>query len=499
MATRTDGALGNAKPLTCDGGFVSAEERSVEADVPEAGASNGVGLHRAVPSRQLGKHMHPTVGGRYTHTVGWRTVHVHAGKVGDMLAGGLRTWDDPLVAAVLGPARENARIGEEELALLPWAMTTTSAQTPDGLGVVGRASYSGPGATSLVGNLAHPSRGYAFAAELITAACLVYREWTATDGKTVVGGARGAGARLDFGVKLIGVGTRRRSAEADILITFPDGRRAAVDVKASRADAYRHPPSPAMLKIVAQALDRQEIASFHFVTRRRFRPAVHAAAAGIAGLYLHEGVWPTAADRESIRLQEAQAVDYAQALREAQGAEGLDFDVLAELLADRAASAYRNVTAGRRSLLAVPLRFTYLFDEARPATPSDATSRLIAAWGRTSALAIARDRRFMAGFPLPRSDVDLDRGHLIALAAGGDEAVGINLIPQERRLNRGRGPDGRRWRQLERLVAREPGTGVFVRAVYDDPSDIPVRLDYVAVTPNGLVRVKRFCNRPGAP
>ncbi len=397
-----------------------------------------------------------------------------------------------------GRLQVHAGIGEEELTLLPWAMTTTSAQTPDGLGVVGRASYSGPGATALVGNLTHPGRGYAFAAELITAACLVCREWIATDGEAVVGGARDARARLDFGVKLMGVGTRRRSAEADLLVTFPDGRRAAVDVKASRADAYRHPPSRAMLDVVAQALDRREIASFHFVTRRRFRPAVHAAASGIAGVHLHEHVWPTTADRESIRLQEAQAVDYGRALQAARSADRPNFDVLAELLADRAASVYRDVTAGHRSLLTVPLRFTYLFDETTPAAPSDATSRLVAAWGRTDVQAVARDRRFLAGFPLPRSDVELDRGHLVALAAGGDEAVGINLIPQERRLNRGRSPDGRRWRQLERLVAGEPGTGIFVRALYDGPSDIAVRLDYLAVTPSGLVRVERFCNRPGA-
>jgi hypothetical protein len=181
-------------------------------------------------TRRRSVRAHPSAGGRYSHVVAGRQVHVDAAHVGDLFASGLRTWDDPLVAGVLGPARENANLAQDELALLPWAMTTTSAQTPDGLGVVGRASYSGPGATTLVGNLAHPHRGYAFAAELITAACLVYRGWPSTDGAAVLGDARELDARLDFGVKLLGTGTGRRTAEADVLLSTPDGRRAAVDV-----------------------------------------------------------------------------------------------------------------------------------------------------------------------------------------------------------------------------------------------------------------------------
>jgi hypothetical protein len=417
-----------------------------------------------------------------------------------MFGGGLRTWDDPLVVAALEPVRRDSDIGEEEVSLLPWAMTTTSAQTPDGLGVVGRASYSGPGATSLVRNLAHSRRAYAFAAELISAACLVYRGWPAAGGnaQAFVGDARASGARLDFGVKLLGTGTRRRSVEADILLSSPGGRRAAIDVKATRGNAYRVPPSPAMLEIVTQALARREITSFHFVTRRRFRPAVHAALADVEGVHLHEGVWPTSRDRESIRLQEAQAIDYGRALRGARTENGVDFDRLVEVLASDAASAYRRATPGRRSLLTVPLRFTYLFDETAPADDTDAGPRLVAGWGRTLNEAADRDRGFMAGFPLPSAEFEVDRGHLIARMAGGDEAVGINLVPQERRLNRGRGPDGRRWRRLEG-VAAGPGTGVFVRALYDDPTDIPVRLDYLAVTPDGVVQLERFHNRPHAP
>lgn len=409
----------------------------------------------------LGPHAHPSAGGRYSHVVGGRRVHVDAAHVGDLFASGLRTWDDPLVAGALAPARGNADLAEDELALLPWAMTTTSAQTPDSLGVVGRASYSGPGATALVGNMAHSRRAYAFAAELVTAACLVYRGWASTDGTAVLGDARERDARLDFGVKLLGAGTARRTAEADVLLSSPDGRRAAVDVKATRAGAFRTPPSRAMLEIVQQALDRHEITSFHFVTRGRFRPAFRAAVAGMPRVHVHEGVWPGARDRESIRRQEAQAIDFGKAVRAAQRDGVVDFDALVELLADEAAAAYRRATDGSRSLVRVPRRFTSLLDRTPAASDADAGERVVAAWGRTS----------------------------------GDGTVGLDLI----RHDRGRGADARRRRTLERLVAGRPGTGVFVRALYDDASDRPVRLDHLVVTTDGVVELQRLRARPCAP
>lgn len=450
-------------------------------------------------SPQLAPGAHAPSLGTYSYVVGKHVVHADSAHVGDMLGSGLRTWEDPLVADTLRLARTNADIGEQERALLPWALTTISAHSPAALGLAGRASYSGPGATSLAGNLGHSRRAFAFAAELITAAALVIRGWPAAGGAASVGDARDQDARLDFGVKLVGTGTRRRTAEADVLLSFPDGRRSAVDVKAARDGSYRAPPSRAMLEIVQQALDREEITSFHFVTRRRFRPAVHAAIAGIERVYLHEHVWPTERDRESIRLQEAAAIDYGRALIAARRDGVPDFDVLVEPLVSEAAGAYRRATPGRRSLVEVPLRFTYLFDETPPATDADPGPRLVAAWGRTPGGVLARDRRFMAGFPLPSSDAALDRGHLIAREAGGDEGVGINLIPQERRLNRGRGGDGRRWRALERLAAAHPASGVFVRALYDDATDVPVRLEYLLVTRDEFVQLERFRNRAGAP
>jgi len=455
-----------------------------------------IGDHRG-PHLAPGEHS-PALGG-YSYSVGGHTVHADSAHVGDMLAGGLRTWDDPLVADSLRFARSNADIGDEERALLPWALTTVSAHSPASLGLMGRASYSGPGATSLVGNLAHSRRGYAFAAELISAASLVCRAWIASDGSNAIGDARDEDARLDFGVKLVGAATRRRTVEGDVLLSYPDGRRAAIDVKSARSGTYRAPPSRAVLEIIEQALRRGEITSFHFVTRGRFRPAVHAAVAGIEHVHVHEGVWPDEHDRASIRLQETAAIDYARALTAAKRDGIPDFDVLVEMLSSEAAHAYRRATPGPRSLVEVPLRFRYMFDDTRAAGDADPWPRVVAAWGRTPEDVLRRDRRFMSGFPLPSSETARDRGHLIARQAGGEEGVGINLIPQDRRLNRGWGADGRRWRRLERLAAANPFSGLFVRAVYDDPSDVPVRLDYLLVAPDGLVQLERFRNRPGAP
>lgn len=242
--------------------------------------------------------VHPTPHGRYSYRVGDDTVHADAAHVGDMLASGLRTWDDPLVADLLRFARSNPDIADDERALLPWALTAVSAHSPSAIGLVGRAAYSGPRTTSLIGNLRHRARGYAFAAELVTAAALIYRSWPASDG-AIVGDAYNDDARLDFGVKLIGAGTRSRTIEADVLISHPDGRRVAVDVKASRAGAYRTAPSVEILQVIDQAVARGEITSFHFVTRRRFRPSVHRAVAGASRIHLHEHVWPSDADRRA--------------------------------------------------------------------------------------------------------------------------------------------------------------------------------------------------------
>lgn len=342
-------------------------------------------------------------------------------------------------------------------ALLPWASTTVSAARPVGLGD----------------------------AALVVAACLVYREWPATDGGPPLGGARANGARLDLGVELVGARPGRRKVEADILLSSPDGSRRGVDVRFSRSGVCRATPSSATLRAIAEALERGELDSFHFVSPGCFRPAFRRAVSAVPGLHVHERVWPTEDDLRSIRLQELAAIDYGRVLREA--AERVPDDPMAPLaeLSTAAARAYRAATAGTRSLdeITTGSGFTYLFDSTLDAPLTEAPPRLVAGWGTTTASRRPRDRRFMRGFPLPSSPTPLDRGHLVARAAGGDEGIGLNLIPQDRRLNQGHGPQGRVWRRLEALAASHAGSRLFVRALYDDITDIPVRLDYVRTGP----------------
>ncbi len=417
-----------------------------------------------------------------------------------MFSGGLRRWGDPLIDRVLGRAHANPSIAGEQLVLLPWALVSVASVSPTGLGLAGRASYSGPGATSLLGNLAHSTRAGAYAAELIVAACLVYRGWSSTDGQMVLGDVREAGGRLDFGAKLVGTGTARRTCEADVLVSFDGGRRLAVDVKYSAAGVYRSRPTASMLEVVGLAIKRGEIESFHFVTPGRFRPAFHAAVAGVPGVVVHERVWPTPEDRARIAVQERAAIDHSRLVADVRVGGVVAFDVVAARLAQLAGDAYRDATAGQRDLVDVrrPTGWTYLFD-ATIDEGVGAPPRLVATWGQSTATVRQRDKRFMAGFPLPKSPSDLDRGHAVAREAGGDEGIGINLIPQDRKLNQGRGPGGRRWRRLERLAASQPGTGVFVRQIYDDDSDLPAWLEFFVVTVDGDTILERFRNRPGAP
>jgi hypothetical protein len=113
----------------------------------------------------------------------------------------------------------------------------------------------------------------------------------------------------------------------------------------------------------------------------------------------------------------------------------------------------------------------------------------------------ARSRRFVAprpiatgGFPLPASlaEAGYERGHLIAHATGG--GLDANVFAQARHINRGWSPDGRRYRQLERLAAANPGRAIFNRLIYGDDTDVP-DLTELAVAVGGQAHHGIFDNR----
>lgn len=89
----------------------------------------------------------------------------------------------------------------------------------------------------------------------------------------------------------------------------------------------------------------------------------------------------------------------------------------------------------------------------------------------------------------------IDRGHLIARTSGGAEGIGLNLIPQNRALNRGIGREGQRWRDMERLTARNPGALVWRRLVYGHADDVPGTIEALVAIDAETVMFDYFTNR----
>ncbi|MGN6696271.1 MAG: hypothetical protein ACTHN0_18990 [Aquihabitans sp.] len=442
--------------------------------------------------------VHPPQAGPFTYRHSGNTVHADPSTTGDPFAGGTASWDDPLVANVLRLAADNAAIGDEVRGLLPWALTAVDSSS---LGLVAPAQYSGPGATGLTGNLGHRTRGEAFAAELVVAACLASRSWPSTDGTIALGPTREA-ARVDFGIKVAGTGGGRRTVEGDLLLVDGDGRRRAIDVKHS-AGAYRAAPGRAVLEVIADAIDRGEIDSFHYVATHRFRPAVLAEIDAAPGVFAHEGVWPTADMLASIDLQRRQRLDTGTLIRTLAAAGAVDPASAVDLLTARATGAYEDAFGERDGIVRIDLDGTatgYLFDSTEPFDPDhEPWPRVLAAWTTTAGARQQRDASYVRRFPLPSSDGELDRGHLIAWSAGGADHLGINLIPQDRSLNQGRSAAGKGWRRMESAAAATPGTFICVRAVYDDLTDVPCTLERLQFAPDGTPTFARFPNRPDVP
>jgi len=135
----------------------------------------------------------------------------------------------------------------------------------------------------------------------------------------------------------------------------------------------------------------------------------------------------------------------------------------------------------------------FLFDLASAAGASRA-DRTVAALGRSRPAPRPRDESYQRGYPSPRSRATrpLDKGHMVAHAAGG--TFGPNMFPQDRELNRGWSAEGRRYRALEREIATTPGAFFFCCLLYADDSDFPAAVELGVLRPDGL-HVERFRNR----
>ncbi len=135
----------------------------------------------------------------------------------------------------------------------------------------------------------------------------------------------------------------------------------------------------------------------------------------------------------------------------------------------------------------------FLFDLASAAGAGRA-DRTVAAWGLSRRAPRPRDGSYQRGYPSPRGRAvrPLDKGHMVAHAAGG--TFGPNMFPQDRELNRGRSAEGRRYRALEREIANTPGAFFFCCLLYADDTDFPAAIELGVLRPDGL-HVERFRNR----
>jgi hypothetical protein len=185
-------------------------------------------------------------------------------------------------------------------------------------------------------------------------------------------------------------------------------------------------------------------------------------------------------------------VDY-QRLWEVRGS----VDDFGERLSELWAAEYLSSTAAARADLVVVdpgNGFKYTFDLAGSLRHVECpwAPRVIGVCGRSQPSRGRRDASRMRGHPRPSRNDD-DRGHLISCAAGG--GYDINLVPMDASLNRGWSPEGARFREMERLAAESPGVLFFIRPLYDDDSDRPVRFE-VGVQIGDTLLVDAVANSP---
>ncbi|HEX3434511.1 MAG TPA: hypothetical protein VHT25_10670 [Solirubrobacteraceae bacterium] len=169
-----------------------------------------------------------------------------------------------------------------------------------------------------------------------------------------------------------------------------------------------------------------------------------------------------------------------------------------EVIVDRWIAEYQQQCRWQTQVLEIQQgELTFLYDagptliETRHGEGED---RVVATWGRSVSPAAQRDRARLSGFlrdPRIWSEAHRDRGHFVAHSAGG--GTDLNLFPQAASLNRGRTPQGRRWREMERYAARHPGTPLFLRPIYDSARWTPAELDFGILKPPEL-RLERFSN-----
>jgi hypothetical protein len=192
-------------------------------------------------------------------------------------------------------------------------------------------------------------------------------------------------------------------------------------------------------------------------------------------------------------------VDYERLFEDGKPTAATWMDFVRDALVGPWITAYKTATPWTCEVLEISLDgLLHLFDAAPAFTGTDAgDDRLVAVWGHSRGPAERRDTSRQAGFipsPAAWSEAGRDRGHFVAHAAGG--GLDLNLFPQAARLNRGTSAAGKRWRAMERYLAANPGTPLFVRPAYVGPTWVPLTIDFGLVV-EGRLWWERFDNTDG--
>jgi len=135
----------------------------------------------------------------------------------------------------------------------------------------------------------------------------------------------------------------------------------------------------------------------------------------------------------------------------------------------------------------------FLFDHA--------SERVVLAYAVSTEALVKRDASRMRRFPDVNKTVQkvlrdkafhADKGHFLGHVSGG--RMDINLFPQQRELNRGWSEEGKRFRTMERYVAKEIGSFFYHRPIYENESWMPDYLEYGVLKEGSEWWVDRFCN-----
>lgn len=201
--------------------------------------------------------------------------------------------------------------------------------------------------------------------------------------------------------------------------------------------------------------------------------------------------------------ERSEKLPYGALLAEAEGERAVLTAFLRRELPYLWVDAYARMTPREMNIIAVTHgTFDYIYDnyaelEAMGVVAADdvTESRLVAAIGISAPAMKSRrhDDGRLRGWVGPTDSTfgpTWDKGHFIAHTIGGAvDGLEMNVFKQLRAVNRGE------YRRLERYCAKNPGTFCFSRPVYDDPSAVPVAVEFGVLTADGVLDVRLLRNR----